>query len=82
LTKNTKTDRAGIDREYAQVRKQNYATCWDEMEIGLGAIAVPISLPDAASSMRRVGGASSIIHREAIASATGSQATRTCWDAR
>jgi DNA-binding IclR family transcriptional regulator len=46
LTKNTKTDRASIDREYAQVRKQGYATCWDEMEIGLGAIAVPISLPD------------------------------------
>lgn len=46
LTKNTKSDRASIVREYAQVREQGYATCWDEMEIGLGAIAVPISLPD------------------------------------
>lgn len=46
-TKNTKTDRTSIDREYEQVRKLGYATCWDEMEIGLGAIAVPISWPDA-----------------------------------
>jgi hypothetical protein len=27
-------------------RSALYATCWDEMEVGLGAIAVPIHLPD------------------------------------
>lgn len=47
LTKNTKTDRSKVEREYAQVRLQGYATCWNEMEIGLGAIAVPIELPGA-----------------------------------
>jgi DNA-binding IclR family transcriptional regulator len=46
LTKNTKSDRARVEREYAQVRAQGYATCWNEMEIGLGAIAVPIPLPE------------------------------------
>ena len=47
LTANTKTDRKSIDREYARVRKQDYSTCWNEMEVGMGAIAVPIHFPDA-----------------------------------
>lgn len=46
LTKNTKNDRASVEQEYARVRAQGYATCWDEMEIGLGAIAVPIPLAE------------------------------------
>lgn len=46
LTAKTKTKRKDIDRDYQTVREKAYATCWDEMEIGLGAIAVPISLPD------------------------------------
>jgi DNA-binding IclR family transcriptional regulator len=47
LTTETKVDRTDIERDYAAVRKNNYATCWNEMEIGFGAIAVPIPIPDA-----------------------------------
>lgn len=47
LTTETKVDRAEIDRDYAGVRRKKYATCWNEMEIGFGAVAVPISIPDA-----------------------------------
>lgn len=45
LADNTKTKRKDIDRDYEAVRKKNYATCWNEMENGLGAIAIPIVLP-------------------------------------
>lgn len=47
LTADTKVDRAEIERDYAGVRRKKYATCWNEMEIGFGAIAVPIPVPDA-----------------------------------
>lgn len=46
LTQETKTDKAKIKREYASVRRRGYATCWNEIEVGLGAIAVPIAIPD------------------------------------
>jgi DNA-binding IclR family transcriptional regulator len=46
LTAKTKTKRKDIDKDYRAVRENGYATCWDEMEIGLGAIAVPIHLAD------------------------------------
>lgn len=46
MTPQTKTDRRQVEAEYAQVARQGYATCWNEMELGLGAIAVPIPLPD------------------------------------
>lgn len=46
LTPKTKTNRKDVEREYMQVRETRFATCWDEMEVGLGAIAVPIPLPD------------------------------------
>ena len=46
LTAKTKTKRKDIDKDYRTVRENGYATCWDEMEVGLGAIAVPIHLPD------------------------------------
>jgi len=42
----TKTERHEIDEDYAQVVRQGYATCWNEMELGFGAIATPIELPD------------------------------------
>jgi DNA-binding IclR family transcriptional regulator len=42
LTAATKVDRSEIERDYAAVRKNNYATCWNEMENGFGAIAVPL----------------------------------------
>ncbi|MBZ7924166.1 helix-turn-helix domain-containing protein [Ensifer adhaerens] len=45
LTESSKIDRADIEREYEQVRLSDYATCWNEMENGLGAIAVPVPLP-------------------------------------
>jgi len=46
LTVKTKTRRSDIDRDYEDVRNNGYATCWDEMEIGMGAIAVPIPIPE------------------------------------
>ena len=46
LTAKTKTKRKDIDTDYRSVRENGYATCWDEMEVGMGAIAVPIHLPD------------------------------------
>ena len=42
LTAKTKTGRKAVDQDYRNVRENGYATCWDEMEIGMGAIAVPI----------------------------------------
>ncbi len=45
LTAKTKTRRKAVDQDYQAVRKNGYATCWDEMEVGMGAIAVPIHLP-------------------------------------
>jgi DNA-binding IclR family transcriptional regulator len=46
LTPETKVARKQIDKDYAAVRKNGFATCWNEMELGMGAIAVPIPLPD------------------------------------
>ena len=37
--------REAVDQDYRAVRKNGYATCWDEMEVGMGAIAAPIRLP-------------------------------------
>ena len=45
LTAKTKTRRKAVDQDYRAVRENGYATCWDEMEAGMGAIAVPIRLP-------------------------------------
>jgi DNA-binding IclR family transcriptional regulator len=46
LTPETKIARKEIDKDYAAVRKNGFATCWNEMELGMGAIAIPIPLPD------------------------------------
>jgi DNA-binding IclR family transcriptional regulator len=46
LTAKTKTKRKDIHKDYQAVRENGYATCWNEMEIGLGAIAVPIHIPN------------------------------------
>ncbi len=46
LTAKTKTRPKAINQDYRTVRENGYATCWDEMEVGMGAIAVPIPLPD------------------------------------
>ncbi|MZR30753.1 IclR family transcriptional regulator [Sneathiella litorea] len=45
IASETKTDREEIKREYSIIRERKYATCWNEMENGLGAVAVPIPLP-------------------------------------
>ena len=47
LADQTLTSRDAVEREYARVRKRGYATCWNEIENGLGAIAVPIEVPGA-----------------------------------
>lgn len=44
LTPKTKVTRADIEREYAAVRATGYAACWNEMDVGLGALAVPIRI--------------------------------------
>ncbi|WP_182915210.1 IclR family transcriptional regulator [Rhodopseudomonas palustris] len=46
LTPETKVARGDVERDYAQVRDNQFATCWNEMEVGFGAIAVPIPIPD------------------------------------
>jgi DNA-binding IclR family transcriptional regulator len=45
LTPETKMSRKEIEKDYAGVRKNGFATCWNEMELGMGAIAIPLSLP-------------------------------------
>ena len=42
----TKTTPTEIRAEYKQVRKNKYAVCWDELEVGLGAVACPVELPE------------------------------------
>lgn len=44
LTTQTKTDIEQIRREHARIRKEGFATCWNEMELGLGALACPIEI--------------------------------------
>ncbi len=44
LTPRTRTDWRLITEEYAGIRDRGIATCWDEMDLGLSAIAVPIVL--------------------------------------
>jgi len=44
LAPETKTTRKGIEKDYAAVRKNGFASCWNEMLLGMGAIAVPIPL--------------------------------------
>lgn len=46
LAAKTLTTRAAVEREYASVREAGHATCFNEMEMGVGALAVPISIPD------------------------------------
>ena len=42
LTTTTITDPKRLRRELAQVRQQGYATCWQEREVGLCSVAVPV----------------------------------------
>lgn len=46
LTAKTKIKRKDIEKDYRAARENGYATCWNEMEVGLGAIAVPIHIPN------------------------------------
>jgi DNA-binding IclR family transcriptional regulator len=45
LAPSTLTDPVRVLDEYASVRQRGYATCWDEWEQDLGAIACPIRTP-------------------------------------
>jgi DNA-binding IclR family transcriptional regulator len=47
-TVNSRTSRKWIEQEFAKVRKLGHATCIGEIDEGLAAIAVPITLPDGA----------------------------------
>jgi len=47
LTSRTIIGKKNILKEYSDVRKRGYATCWSEIEEGLGAVAYPIVLPRA-----------------------------------
>lgn len=42
LTKTTITDPATLRLNLAQARQQGYATCWQEREVGLCSVAVPL----------------------------------------
>jgi DNA-binding IclR family transcriptional regulator len=42
----TKTNARDIRAEYNKVRKNKFAVCWDELEVGLAAIACPVELPE------------------------------------
>lgn len=44
FTPHTKTELPQIRREHARIRKDGFATCWNEMELGLGALACPIEV--------------------------------------
>ena len=44
FTPHTKIDLASIQRAHARIRREGYATCWNEMELGLGALACPIHI--------------------------------------
>lgn len=46
LTPETIHDVNDLLREFEDVRELGYATCWNEMEIGIGALAVPIRVPN------------------------------------
>jgi DNA-binding IclR family transcriptional regulator len=41
---NTKTDIAAIEDEHQQIRKVGYSGCWDEIELGVGALGCPVHL--------------------------------------
>jgi DNA-binding IclR family transcriptional regulator len=43
----TKTRLSEVISELAQVRAQGFATCWNEYEPGVGAVACPVLVPDA-----------------------------------
>jgi DNA-binding IclR family transcriptional regulator len=42
LTGSTKTSRPLVEREYEAIRQQGFATCIGEVDLALGAVAVPI----------------------------------------
>jgi DNA-binding IclR family transcriptional regulator len=42
LTKTTITDPAALRQDLAQARQRGYATCWQEREVGLCSVAVPL----------------------------------------
>ena len=42
LTSTTITDASALRREIAEVRRNGYATCWQEREVGLCSFAVPL----------------------------------------
>jgi DNA-binding IclR family transcriptional regulator len=47
-TVNSRNSRKWIEQEFAKVRKLGYATCIGEIDEGLAAIAVPVTLPGGA----------------------------------
>ncbi len=46
FTPRTDIDRKLIKAEHDTIRRKGFATCWDEMESGLGALACPIKIDD------------------------------------
>jgi DNA-binding IclR family transcriptional regulator len=47
LCTKTKTKLKDVLADFEQVRARGYATCWNEYEQGVGAIACPVLIPDA-----------------------------------
>jgi len=43
-TEHTKTTKKSVEREFAAIRKQGYAECVEELELGVSSVAVPIRI--------------------------------------
>jgi DNA-binding IclR family transcriptional regulator len=46
VTEKTRIDRAAIELDYEAIRARGYATCLGEVDLALGAVAVPIRIAD------------------------------------
>lgn len=72
LTRNTKTEASQIMEELAQVRQQGYAVDYEEVEIGLSCVAVPVfddqKKPVAAIS---ISSSAAVLEQEKIQEAAG-----------
>lgn len=47
-TPHTLTSHDDLDRELAEVRRRGWASAWEELEVGLAAVAAPVHGPDGA----------------------------------
>ncbi|MDB5591186.1 IclR family transcriptional regulator C-terminal domain-containing protein [Enterovirga sp.] len=46
FTPATRTSVPELRTEYERIRERRYAVCWDELEVGLAAVACPVEIPE------------------------------------